>query len=79
MRSSRNGRPNIGAGSETFASPSLGLDTMGWEVEMIDPNNLPKSSLQTGIDRTHLNRLLIAVFGLLGVLLVVVLVLMIIG
>ncbi len=46
---------------------------------MIDPNNLPKSSLQAGIDRTHLNRLLIAVFGLLGVVLAVVLVLVIIG
>ncbi len=46
---------------------------------MIDPNNLPKSSLQTGVDRTHLNRLLIVVFGLLGIVLAVALVLMIIG
>ncbi len=46
---------------------------------MIDPNNLPRSSLQAGVDRKHLIRLLGAVGGFAAVLAVLAIVLLLIG
>lgn len=46
---------------------------------MIDPNNLPESSLRTAMERSHMLRLLSVVLAILAVVVVTAIVLLIIG
>lgn len=46
---------------------------------MLDPNNLPESSLRTSMERSHLVRLLSVVLAILSIVVAVAVVLLIIG